>query len=225
MNYFIKRDAAEYGPYTLSDIQRYVAQGNIALTDLARSEGMADWVPVAQVMGNIPAPAPVAYAGTPGYGGPAYGVAPQTTAGPIPPDFHWALVLLLGFVTCGLFWSAWSIVEAAWIRKIKPGSNGLPLIISGVVANFVGGFFNGFMRGLTHTAFVPYPIFSLIGFVLLLVGFFSMRSDLEDYYNTTENIGLRLSGVMTFFFAVFYFQHHFSRIARWKKTGVLEPQG
>ena len=30
---------------------------------------------------------------------------------------------------------------------------------------------------------------------------------------------------MIFFFAVYYFQHHFSRIAQWKKTGVLAPQG
>jgi hypothetical protein len=29
---------------------------------------------------------------------------------------------------------------------------------------------------------------------------------------------------MTFFFGTFYLQHHFSRIAQWKKTGFLEPQ-
>ena len=36
----IKRDLNEYGPYTLADLQRYVAQGNIVMTDLARSEGI-----------------------------------------------------------------------------------------------------------------------------------------------------------------------------------------
>jgi len=39
-----------------------------------------------------------------------------------------------------------------------------------------------------------------------------MRDALVDYYNTVEPINLRLSGVMTFFFAVFYFQYHFCRI-------------
>jgi len=29
---------------------------------------------------------------------------------------------------------------------------------------------------------------------------------------------------MTFFFNTYYFQHHFHRIARWKQTGILEPQ-
>jgi hypothetical protein len=52
-----------------------------------------------------------------------------------------------------------------------------------------------------------------------------MRSDVEEYYNGAEPINLQLSGVMTFFFAIFYLQHHFSRIAQWKKTGILAPQG
>ena len=56
MNYFIKRDLQEYGPYTLSELQRYVASGNVLLTDLCHSEGSTDWVPVSQVIGNIPVP-------------------------------------------------------------------------------------------------------------------------------------------------------------------------
>jgi hypothetical protein len=60
--------------------------------------------------------------------------------------------------------------------------------------------------------------------VIYLIGAFQMRSDLEDYYNTVEPINLRLSGVMTFFFSVYYFQYHLSRIAAWKKTGYLQPQ-
>ena len=54
MNYFIKRDDKEYGPYSLADLQKYVASGNVLLTDLCRSEGLMDWVPVSQVIGNIP---------------------------------------------------------------------------------------------------------------------------------------------------------------------------
>ena len=57
LKYFIQRELNEYGPYTLADLQRYVAQGSILLTDLTRSEGMTEWVPVSQVIGNIPAPA------------------------------------------------------------------------------------------------------------------------------------------------------------------------
>ena len=59
----------------------------------------------------------------------------------------------------------------------------------------------------------------------MLITIFSMRSSIQTYYNTTEPIGLRLSGVMTFFFSIYYFQYHFTRIADWKRTGVLRPQG
>src|SRR5258707_14470962 len=129
MKYYIQRELNEYGPYTLADLQRYIGQGSILMTDLTRSEGMTDWVPVSQVIGNIPvpvaavpaqapggavyggsvpyAPAGTVYSGAPVYGGQA--VMPSF-AGPMPPDFHWALVLLIAFVTCGLFGWAWLFV-------------------------------------------------------------------------------------------------------------------
>jgi hypothetical protein len=98
MNYYIQRQSQEYGPYTLADLQTYVAQGSILLTDMVRSEGMTDWAPVSQVIGNISVPVFMPATGTvygaTGYGVPA--VSSQATRGfPVPPDFHWALVLLL----------------------------------------------------------------------------------------------------------------------------------
>ena len=56
MNYFISRNDQQYGPYTLADLQRYVASGSILVTDLTHSEGMTEWIPVSQVIGNIPVP-------------------------------------------------------------------------------------------------------------------------------------------------------------------------
>ena len=114
MKYYIQRQLNEYGPYTLADLQRYVAQGSIQLTDLTRSEGMTDWVPVSQVIGNIPIPALTptgVYAGGTDYAGGmvyagsanAYGAQAMPCEKPIvPPDFHWALVLLISFF-CGFF--------------------------------------------------------------------------------------------------------------------------
>jgi hypothetical protein len=242
MKYYIQRQLNEYGPYTLADLQRYVAQGSILPTDLTRSEGMTEWTPVSQVIGNIPIPlaagtAAGAYAGGTAYGGSGtvydgsttgFGVqaVPIQGSSLVPPDFHWGLVLLIGIFTCGLFFSAWMIVEAVFVRKIKPESKGLMFVIISIVASYLGGFANGFYSALNHTN--PQPLSGLITLVsvaILLVGAFEMRRDLKEYYNRVEPICLRLSGVMTFFFAVFYFQHHFSRIAQWKKTGILVPQG
>jgi hypothetical protein len=251
MKYYIKRDLNEYGPYTLADLQRYVAAGNIALTDFTRSEGMADWVPVSQVLGNMPAappqaptPGAAAYAGGPTQPvasqpaamqpGMAYGAAPvQQVAGLVPPDFHWALVLVIGFF-CGLFTYVWLFIEAAFIKKLKPQSNFIVMLIVAMVLIF-GGLMvcYGMVIAQAVSGSREPPIVAvmaglgaaLVGVVFFYVAIFQMRDAMQDYYNRVEPINLRLSGVMTFFFSVYYFQHHFSRIAQWKKTGILQPQG
>lgn len=61
----------------------------------------------------------------------------------------------------------------------------------------------------------------LASFILYLVAVFSMRRSIINYYNSVEPLGLRLGGIMTFFFSYLYFQYHFSRIAAWKKTSLL----
>src|SRR2546423_537329 len=64
--------------------------------------------------------------------------------------------------------------------------------------------------------------------VLLLTVSYSalsrIRRALLAHYTLAQPIYLRLSASMTFFFGVFYLQHHFSRIAQWKRTGYLQPQ-
>src|SRR5437016_10563618 len=75
MNYFVKRGEQRLGPYSLADLQQRVATLSILPTDLAQSEGMTDWAPISQILGNIPAPAPApvgtVYGGSAGtvYGG------------------------------------------------------------------------------------------------------------------------------------------------------------
>jgi GYF domain 2 len=245
MKYYIQRQLNEYGPYTLADLQRYVAQGSIQLTDLTRSEGMTEWMPVSQVIGDIPIPVPAAQApgggavyagagtvygepGTPGSGAPAYGAA-ALNPGLVPPDFHWALVLLVNFF-CNIFQVVWLFVEAAFVKKIDRESKGVALLagsFSTIIVGTVVLFSSiGPNRDRVAAPALLFLFFLIIiaGVVLHLMAIFQMRSSIENYYNTVEPINLRLSGVMTFFFAVFYFQYHFTRIANWKKTGYLPPQ-
>lgn len=245
MKYYIRRDLNEYGPYTLAELQHYLAQGNIAPSDLARAEGATDCVPVSQVLGNIPPPSaagtPVPSSGVgggpysggalPNPGGPVYsgtpGYANAAAAGSLVPlDFHWALVLIIGILTCGIFFWIWLIVEAAFVKKIRPQSNGLIFAIIALACTFGAPFFRLSLMMAHPYAFHPLgSIFGLASFILVEVAAFTMKDDLEQYYNSVEPINLRLNAVLVFFFAVFYFQHHFSRISRWKKTGVLAPQG
>lgn len=211
MNYFVKRGDQQYGPYSLADLQRYVQSGNIAPTDLARSEAMQDWAPVNQVIGNIAvAPAPTGFGA--GQATPAANLNP-------PPNLHWGLVLLLHVITCGIFGLIWLFVEAAWVKKVRPTSRAIFYLIGCLALGFIAAIINEERRGDPNSIAA---LMNLGSIVLYIVAVFSMRGDIEDYYNTEENVGLSLNGVMTFFFAIFYFQYHFNRINRWKQTGVLQ---
>ena len=211
MLYHISRSGQNYGPYTLEDLQRYVASGNVLATDLAKSDEMPQWVPVSQVLGaSMPAaPAPVA----------VYGAAPAYPAAaaiyPDPPNLHWALVLVIGIFTCGLFFIVWEFVQAVWMRKVNPRSNALFYYIGATILGFGGSVARiGLMVATSFHQTYPFIGIgvSLIAFVLAEFAFFDMRRSMEEHFNGPEPIGLSLSGVMTFFFGYLYFQYHFSRI-------------
>jgi hypothetical protein len=208
MNYFIKRDLNEFGPYTLAELQRYVASGNVLLTDSCRSEGMTEWTPVSQVIGTIPVPAAA----------PAPAVAAPASLYPPPPSLHWGLVLLLAILTCGIFQWVWGIVQASWIKKVQPTSKALIYYIIALVV---------YALAIAVRIAAPLPtrpfsgLINLGGAILWLVGAFSMKNSIEEHYNTAEPIALQLSGVMTFFFNVIYFQYHFTQIARMKEMQAM----
>jgi hypothetical protein len=200
MNYYIKRDLQEFGPYSLADLQRYVGTGNILVTDLTRSEGMTEWMPVSSVIGTIPVPS----APRP------HGYEPFPEQYPLPPGLHWAAVLLLMVVTCGIFGWIWFFVEASFVRKLVPKNQALIWGIVGMAFS-IGAGVAAVSLGRGHAA----PLIGVLriaGAVFWVTANFSMKNGIEEHYNTAENIGLSLSGVMTFFFNVIYFQYHFDKI-------------
>jgi hypothetical protein len=209
MGYLVKRGDQTFGPYTLVDLQRYVQSGNILLEDVAQSEGLTDWVPVRQVMGDIPV---VEMTSTPAVAVPAADLVP------LPPNLHWALLLVLNILTSqifNLFNLIWALVLANWGRKLS--GNNKPLVL---VAMYPAGMVSGLLAVSMHAAAVG-GLLIFCGLIVYLFGIFAIREAMEDYYNSTENIGLKLSGPMTFFFSTVYLQYHVNRIHRWKKTGVL----
>src|SRR3954465_12866850 len=198
MNYFVLRGDQQYGPYTLAELQLFTQQGHIAATDLARSEAMENWIPASQITGNISVPAA---------GGTGFGVAPQTAwpipadTGNVPPNLHWGAVLALSIVTCSLFGVVWTFIEAVYVRKLRRGSNAI-LYLSLYALTFVAPFLELIDHKLASFA----PFLNIVGWVFYVSAVFSMKSTLEDYYNSEENIALHLSGLMTFFFGVCSFQ-------------------
>ena len=194
MNYFVKRGLQEFGPYTLALLQQYVSQGNISPQDLARSEGMTEWMPVSNIVGNVVA-VPAATYGSP--------VSRAYNNDPLPPNMHWAVLVLLSIVTFSIFWYIWLFVQATWVRKVRPQSRAILYLIGWVAMIVLAVAFgkSGFS-----------VLFNLGSFVLSLCAIFGMRSDIEEYYSTVNPVGLHLSGVMTFFFSAAYFQYHFREI-------------
>ena len=167
-----------------------------------------------------------------GYGAPAYGggYAPQPTAGgPMPPSLHWALVLLLSAIV-PFFGLVWLFIELGFVKKIDPNCPATKQYITALVTMILafgiamvlalggGASERPAMAGIAGLVlFLAY----IVAIVFAIMAMFSMRRSIQNYYNTVEPIGLRLSGVMTFFFNMIYFQYHFTRIANWKQTGRL----
>lgn len=212
MEYYVQLGPDEHGPYTLARLQREVAAGAISSSDLARC-GDTGWVPVYQLLASgldfAPVPA------LPPGGAQSYDVA----ADAVPPNLHWTIVMALGMVTASVFTVVWAVVLAVWVRRIKPESKALSFLLLAIGAGVIGAVIKTREGAFSAVS----ALLSVATFVLVCFAEAAMGRDLQDYYNSTENIHLRLSGAMIFFFSVLYFQYHLSRIARWKKTGVLAP--
>ena len=224
MLYHVSRNGQNYGPYTLEDLQKYVASGNVLPTDLAKSDDMPDWVPVSQVLGMAPS-APAAY---------QQPFAPTyTTSGvamyPDAPNLSWGLVLLFAFFTCSLFMFVWNLVIAAWLKRVQPNSKAIFYYATATVLLFLQIVFGTHMQ--THTVqpgihwwvtyYTAHPMRNLLAiatWIVRLIARFNMRASLEEHFNGPEPIGLSLSGVMTFFFGGIYFQYHLNRINELKRA-------
>ena len=245
MPYHISRNGQNYGPYTLDDLDRYVASGHVLLTDLCRSDEDASWLPVAEVLRAAGRSVPTSTIPTPGvYGAAPYAAVPASagvyaTGGPqAPPNLHWGLVLLFDVLTCSVFQIVWNIIMGAWFRRVAPPSKAFWLYIAsavlltlqGIVSQAVGltsgrhGAYNTYSAHLFTGAYVSYGLLALITWITRLVARFNFRSELELHYNTVDPIGLRISPVLTFFFGGIYLQsilNHINEVKRLQAYGVL----
>ncbi len=242
MHYQLTRNGQSYGPYTLDDLRRYLASGNVLPTDLVKNDDMPEWLPVSQVLAGSASPGPEtalpADAGVPSsaypgadanYAQPAYApaVSPAMAASAYPdaPNLHWGLVLLFGLLTGTLFMFIWNLVIAAWLKRVQPNASSLfyylgygvlTLIQLGVA---IPSTLHAVMSPGVHMAYSPVgSILGLIAWILKLVARFSQRASLEEHFNTVEPVGLRLSAAMTFFFGGLYFQYHLNHINAMKQA-------
>jgi len=119
MTYQLSRDGQLFGPYTIEDLQRYLASGNVMLTDLAKGEGMTDWVPVSQLLQPGAPPPPPASGAM--FQQPAVWPAQNTYAMPVSTDRLYPFFpvsvpkfLIMSLVTLGLYHVYWAYKN--WVR-------------------------------------------------------------------------------------------------------------
>lgn len=246
MGYFILRRGQQYGPYSQADLNLYLSGGSISLNDLARTEPMNEWLLLSQVAGNAasfsavsngesstPVSQPPESGWTSSNGSqlrlmPPPGPVPEDTGDsmapvteleattPLPPGgLHWAVLVLLAVISGGLFAVVWAFVQAIWVRKIDPKSRAVLYLLLALVSSLAG-----LAVSLVPRYMIASPIF-LIAIAFVIAEAFSMRASMERYYNEVGTGELKLNGIMTFFFSVFYFQVHLHRILQERRAEEL----
>ena len=146
----------------------------------------------------------------------AYAVPQQ--GGIVPPDLHWFIVLVLSCTWIfGLFGR-----QAPFARKIDRNSNAMwAFILWLAVSIALLAFDLQLVPGNAAQSNSTVPTTLVASAICYWGGVFSIRRSMLTYYNTIEPIQLSLSGAMTVLFGLCYLQYHMSRIARWKRTGIL----
>lgn len=210
MTYRIARNGQIYGPYSLIEVQRYLASGQILPTDLVQSDAMQEWLPIEQLFPPIPTPA------TPHPGG-----LPRLF--PNPPDLPWWVALLIGIFTLGFFFQIWDIIESIWMRRVDRSSTALYLYLAEGVVYLIKlplTFHNiAYNLGYGPPVEVGHStILTLLGLIFFLLSRFVFRNELLRHFNGPEPIGLRLNWFLTLLFGGLYFQYHFNRINELKRT-------
>jgi len=131
---------------------------------------------------------------------------------PTPPSLHWALVLLFTILTGGFFVLVWIFRQAAWVRRIDPTCKALFVL----AVTFPLPVILALLPRPSLPDDLPLMLAMLLGRLISIVTFawsyLSMRRVIEARFD------LHLSGLMTFFFNVFYLQHYMTRIAKREHT-------
>jgi hypothetical protein len=116
-------------------------------------------------------------------------------------------VLLFTLLTGGIFAWVWIFRQAGWVQRIDPSSRAHLVLAIGLVGAVV--------LSVLLLVFAPADVTSVamrlvrFGFGVAWVwAYLSMRQSIEARFD------ISLSGILTFFFTVFYLQYHMTRIAK-----------
>ncbi|MDF3982618.1 DUF4339 domain-containing protein [Luteibacter sp. PPL554] len=229
---WLGREGQEFGPYAESLVRQWVAAGQVTYTTLAWCEGMPAWRPLGELLG-VEAPTPARPPLPPGPPDLRPAIDPARASLPEPPSMHWFLVLVLCFLTLGVFGIVWPFIQAAWVRRVDPRSKAIPWLVAALVATLAywavalaSGIAGAFAGNTDAVMWGPMmslgTTLSLLQFAFMVLAYFSMAGSLRrelPRYGLVPQIG----GVTLFFFTMLYFQGQLTWIAQWRQTGKTQP--
>lgn len=245
---WVGQDGRKLGPYSEADVRHWTTEGRFNRDAVAWREGMPDWVPLATLLGRAAAPPPLApppmgpplaFPGAPPHGDWAHAMAARRDSQqqghadrsslPTPPSMHWGLVLLFTILTLGIFGIVWPFIQASWVRKIDRQSNAT-LLLGLALGCYVVGYALVIGAGPSPDGDGAHPGMAGLGMLLVVAylvlyvsGFFSMAGSIRQRM-AAYRVPVEIGGVTLFFFNTWYLQGQLSWLARWQRTGQVEPK-
>lgn len=108
-----------------------------------------------------------------------------------------------------VIYSAFVLMQILWFRKVNPKSLAYPLYLVYITFSLILPIVQVVLPGRGIADDLATIAVALLGTCTNFV----FRGELQHHYNEVEPIGIYLNGAMTFFFARYYFQYHFRKIA------------
>jgi hypothetical protein len=140
-------------------------------------------------------------------------------------NIHWQTLLGLCFVGGGLAewlgWikprgafvgDLWLLLQAAWLRKVRPDSTALYWCVGGLFLNLVSC-----VDKLNHVQSYSGELVEAIGLIATFAGIFAVRLYMLRYFYDADRLELHMNRWLTFFFSVLYFQYKFNEIAKFRR--------
>lgn len=168
MEIHIARDGKQFGPFTLEEVQRQLANGQLSPGDLAWVQGARDWVPLASFapLQSTQAPPPggtVSSVHNPNFPPPPMGyVAPQRSAQTSGAAIASLVIGIISFLFCPLIGSIAAVVcghvARSNIRNSRGTLSGDGLAVAGLVMGYLGFAYLLFI--IPVLAGIALPVFS-----------------------------------------------------------------
>jgi hypothetical protein len=144
-------------------------------------------------------------------------------------SLHWAWLVAAevaeGFLRLHFQWThwptldvvfLWSFLQAGWLSRVDQRSNAIYWYVGDLALGYVSRF------GVVENRFPALDgILTLAVAVIAFVSLFHLRRDMERYFKDTDDIDLKLSPGMIFFFNTLYFQSQFGEVARIRRVNTL----